>query len=157
MDQEWNRALRDGSKLSLVLLDIDHFKAYNDCYGHPVGDDCLIQVAAEISGQVSRPGDQVARNGGEEFAVLLPGSDLEGARTVAESIRSGIQALQIEHRGSETESVVTVSLGLATLVPSEESSPRGLMLAADQALYRAKAEGRNRVCIGGQGTDEVPR
>jgi diguanylate cyclase (GGDEF)-like protein len=146
-EAEWQRAHRDNSWLSLIWLDIDFFKAYNDLYGHPAGDDCLKQVAREISNLVGRPGDLVARTGGEEFAVLLPGSDQEGALEVAERILNGVQALQIRHEGSRIDRVVTVSIGVAALIPVASFSPRGQMLAADQALYRAKEEGRNRICV----------
>lgn len=143
--EEWQRSLRENKPLSLIHLDIDHFKAYNDRYGHPAGDDCLQKVAQKIVELVSRPGDMVARTGGEEFAIILPGSDSEGAHSVAQRVLDGVKSLQIEHLGSKTEPIVTLSMGVASMIPTVNFSPRGLMLATDQALYQAKEDGRS--CI----------
>lgn len=145
LDQEWKRAARDGSPLSVILTDIDHFKAYNDHYGHLAGDDCLKRVAAALRDAVQRPGDLVARYGGEEFVAILPGTDSAGARAVAESMRRGVADLGIDHAASPTHSKVTSSLGAATIVPDETSVPATLVAAADEALYESKKAGRNRV------------
>lgn len=143
--EEWKRAGRDGSPISLVMLDIDAFKAFNDTYGHPAGDACLRQVADLVRHAARRAGDLVARYGGEEFVALMPGTTLEGAREVAELIRRQVEALSIVHATSPTAPVVTVSLGVASLAPSPPCTPLQLLEAADRALYRAKSAGRNRV------------
>ena len=142
---EWQRCLRQGAPLSLVLLDIDHFKAYNDRYGHPAGDECLRRVAARIADAVSHPGDLAARFGGEEFGILLPGADGAGAQLVAQRVHEGVRELTIPHEASSVATVVTVSVGVASVVPTSSFTSRGLLLAADQALYAAKETGRDRI------------
>jgi len=142
---EWKRSLREGEPLSLIMADIDFFKFYNDTYGHQCGDDCLKKVAAAIKKGLKRPGDLVARYGGEEFAVILPDTPLEGAQAVAEDLRLRIEALGIIHAKSPLAGKVTVSLGVASILPKQDLNVEALILAADQALYRAKNEGRN--CI----------
>jgi diguanylate cyclase (GGDEF)-like protein len=146
LEQEWRRAAREETPLSLIMSDIDFFKAYNDTYGHMAGDDCLRQVAGVMTGMLRRPGDMAARYGGEEFAMIMARTDLEGAVLLAESFRSQVEALGIPHTGSSSESrVVTLSMGVATSVPSKDRLPSELIAAADQALYRAKRDGRNCV------------
>jgi len=142
---ECSRAVRDQAPLSLLMIDIDHFKEYNDELGHPVGDECLIQIAAAIRTQLSRPTDLVARYGGEEFAVLLPATPLDGARELAEQIRMAVQNLAVQHpRGG----VVTISLGIVTHQPvSATDCENRLVASADQALYLAKEAGRNRIHV----------
>lgn len=142
LDSEWRRLAREQAPLSLILCDIDLFKSYNDTYGHQMGDDCLRQVAKAIARAVKRSADLVARYGGEEFAVVLPHTETNGAIRVAEAIRSRVKALQIAHANSQ---YVTLSLGVAFTIPSHESSPATLIAAADQALYQAKEQGRDRV------------
>lgn len=143
--QEWNRARRDETSLGVLMVDIDYFKPYNDTYGHQAGDTCLQQVAKTIGEVVSRPGDLPARYGGEEFVVVLPKTDAAGAAIVAEKMRATVEALRIQHANSQVSNRVTISVGVAAMVPPEKSEPAVLIAAADQALYRAKREGRNRV------------
>jgi diguanylate cyclase (GGDEF)-like protein/PAS domain S-box-containing protein len=143
---EFARARREGLPLGLVMADVDHFKGFNDRYGHLAGDDCLRRVSAAIVGALRRPADRAARYGGEEIAVLLPGTDREGAVVIAERIRGAVQALRIAHAGSAF-GIVTISAGASALMPAEGSVVADDLVAmADQALYRAKAAGRNRVC-----------
>ncbi len=144
LNKEWMRSARNGTSLSLIMLDIDCFKMYNDTYGHSEGDTCLKKVAAEIERELKRPGDFAARYGGEEFSVILPETDEEGALRVAESIRAAVEALRIEHRYGVNRDVVTVSLGVATVVAQADDEPKSLLDKADQALYASKRSGRNR-------------
>lgn len=145
---EWRRSLREASKLSLLLIDADHFKRYNDTYGHVRGDSCLKQIAEAALDVVLRPGDLVARYGGEEFAVVLPGTDEIGAKAVAEDICQAVRNRRLPHEGN-APGIVTVSIGCATMVPQRGKTAQNLIESADQALYRAKARGRNRVVVAG--------
>jgi diguanylate cyclase (GGDEF)-like protein len=145
LKQEWRRALRDATPLSLILIDVDFFKAYNDTYGHQMGDDCLKRVANSLKGVLKRPTDLIARYGGEEFVVLLPKTDVGGAIALAEEMRAGVEALGIAHARSQATDRVTISLGVATVTPNLDSSHAELIAEADHALYQAKQEGRNRV------------
>lgn len=144
LEQEWKRALRDGTEMALLMIDIDHFKKLNDAYGHPTGDECLRRVAAAIKAAIRRPADLAARYGGEEFSVLLPGTSTEGASAMAERIRADVEALGFPHRLSTFEHV-TISCGAAALHPERGQSPSELVERADKALYGAKESGRNRV------------
>ncbi len=144
-DREWRRALRGRNPLSLVMVDIDFFKAYNDTYGHQAGDDCLKDVARLLKGYSRRAGDFAARYGGEEFAVVLTGARADTAQRIAKDIRQGVEALQIPHANSPAGDVVTVSVGVATVMPGQGSAARELLRLADEALYEAKRAGRNRV------------
>jgi diguanylate cyclase (GGDEF)-like protein/PAS domain S-box-containing protein len=147
LDREWRSAARAGRTLSFIMIDIDFFKAYNDHYGHQDGDDCLKVVAGALNSALSRPHDLLARYGGEEFAVVLPDTPLAGALHIAENLRNAVEGLLIPQAKSATAEFVTVSLGVAAMVPdAPESTPAVLIAAADRALYRAKALGRNRVC-----------
>jgi diguanylate cyclase (GGDEF)-like protein len=141
---EWERMARDRKPLSLLMCDIDHFKKYNDAYGHLEGDACLKSVAEIINKCCKRPADLAARYGGEEFAVILPDTDIDGAKLVAELIREAINNLNIGHYDSP-EGHVTLSIGASTLIPVHGGESRALVQRADAALYRAKAAGRNRV------------
>jgi diguanylate cyclase (GGDEF)-like protein len=141
--QEWRRLQRQDTSLTLILCDVDFFKRYNDLYGHPAGDDCLRQVAQVLKLAVGRPGDLVARYGGEEFAIILPATETEGAVQLIEKIRSSIAALQMPN-GKEN---LTVSFGVATVIPSRHHTQSKLIAAADQALYFAKRNGRNRYAV----------
>ena len=144
LDMEWRRAAREQAPISLIAIDIDHFKAYNDHYGHPGGDQCLIEVARTLATCVTRPCDLVARCGGEEFACVLPSTDSAGAANLAEQIRLGILARALEHAQSGTHTHVTISLGVATVIPQADESHQALVDLADAALYEAKSAGRNR-------------
>ncbi len=144
--QEWLRMARAKLPMSIIMCDVDFFKLYNDHYGHLLGDDCLCSVAHAIDCCVKRPADLAARFGGEEFAVLLPNTPIEGAAAVAESIRQSVQGLMIEHAASLVDRYVTLSLGVASAVPEYHASPQALLNASDKALYEAKHAGRNRVC-----------
>lgn len=145
LDAELSRAIRDQQSMALIMIDVDHFKRFNDTYGHQLGDECLRQVASALSMAVLRPSDLVARYGGEEFAVILPSVDQAGALAVAERIRQGIAALAIVHSGNDGLGVVTVSVGLACGLPARGMKAKDLITLADRALYQAKHAGRNRV------------
>ncbi len=145
MVQEWRRSRREGRPLGLIMIDIDFFKNYNDAYGHQAGDECLVKVAKALSGCLSRPGDFVARYGGEEFAGVMPNTDLAGAMAVAERMREAVAEMAILHPDSSAAAHVTVSLGVASLIADARTTFQALIKAADQALYRAKETGRNRV------------
>jgi diguanylate cyclase (GGDEF)-like protein/PAS domain S-box-containing protein len=147
LEMEWRRQAREQTPLSLILCDIDSFKSYNDTYGHPGGDECLRQVAGAIGNAVDRSADLVARYGGEEFAVILPNTAIQGAVVVAEHIQLKIAALQLPHAGSQVSQYVTVSLGVASIVPASELVASILISAADQALYEAKRLGRDRIQV----------
>lgn len=143
--EEWNRLCRNKKPLSLILLDIDFFKQYNDCFGHHAGDECLVQIAWTIKKVVKRAGELVARYGGEEFAVVLPNTNIEKAKYLAEQIREKVLSLKLQHLKSSVNEFVTVSLGVAMLVPSQDRTYEQLLKDADKALYQAKENGRNRV------------
>ena len=144
-DTEWRRSLRTGRPLALLMIDVDCFKALNDNYGHQRGDECLREVARVLEEQPRRGHDIVARFGGEEFAVLLPGADVPGALRIAHSVRGAVEALQLEHRHSRVGDFVTVSVGVCSRIPRQEESASDLLYEADMALYLAKQLGRNRV------------
>ena len=146
LNGEWRRARRTQRFLSVVLLDVDHFKRYNDTYGHAAGDDCLRRVAIAISGCVGRAGDLVARYGGEEFAALLPETDGVGAEAVGEKMRAAVEALQMRHERSSAGPYVSVSAGCATRIPLRHEGEAGVLVReADEMLYSAKRAGRNCV------------
>lgn len=145
LQQEWRRLVREKLPLSLILADIDYFKLYNDSYGHPKGDECIQEVAKTIAETARRPADLVARYGGEEFAIILPNTELSGAVQVAEKIRSQVKAKAILHQNYTASKYVTISCGVAVVIPDPESSEKVLISLADKALYRAKSEGRDRV------------
>jgi len=148
LERAWARAVRERSSIAIVIADIDHFKAYNDHYGHVQGDACLGRVAQAMASAVRRPSDALARFGGEEFAAILGDTDLAGALHVAESLRAAVAALGLPHESSPVADHVSVSLGVAAALPAPEPTPHGpidLLRAADAALYRAKALGRDRI------------
>ncbi len=145
--QEWNRSRREGTALSLFLLDIDYFKQYNDTYGHLAGDFCLQQVAQVLQNVIQRTTNLVARYGGEEFAIILPNTNISSSVHLAEKICQQVEALQIPHLNSEVNQYVTISIGVASLIPCEHLTPQTLVHSADQALYQAKKNGRNCLVI----------
>ncbi|WP_256080987.1 GGDEF domain-containing protein [Massilia sp. YIM B04103] len=150
LSDEFSRAARNASSLALIMIDVDCFKQYNDIYGHTAGDECLKAIGKVVGGSKHRPGDLAARYGGEELVVLLPGTDVAGAMSVAESIRIAIAELALEHKGNSAGRV-TISAGVEALAPAgAQSEPVDLIVAADKALYRAKHSGRNRVCTSRQ-------
>jgi diguanylate cyclase (GGDEF)-like protein len=145
LTDEWHRAVRFKTEISLILIDIDHFKRYNDTYGHQAGDECLQRVAEAFAETIKRPTDLVARFGGEEFALVLGGTDAAGALTIAEQAVANVKALQIEHDKSLTSEFLTVSVGIATMFAKFDNAETDLIKAADEALYNAKANGRDRI------------
>lgn len=141
---EWKRAIRDKSPISIIMIDIDHFKLFNDTYGHIAGDECLKSVAHALKGSCNRAGDLVARYGGEEFVAILPNT--QDAKSLAEKCRENVENLQISHEASLTSNYVTVSLGISTVIPTDNSPFIAFTRHADRALYKAKETGRNKVC-----------
>lgn len=148
LQQEWNRAQRENQPISLVLADVDFFKAYNDTYGHQAGDACLIRIAKALRAALQRPGDLVARYGGEEFALVLPNTRVTGAVRVAEAIQTQIANLAWPHSSSLVQPQITLSLGITCLQPAANDALAAFLAQADQALYAAKQQGRDRYCIG---------
>jgi len=148
MDNEWRRCARAETPLALIMIDIDQFKNYNDAYGHQAGDLCLQQVAAAMKRSAGRPPDLLARYGGEEFIILLPAVALDGAQVVAERLLEEVRSLNLPHQASAVADRVTVSMGVASVQPSDDNDPDALIRAADALLYRAKETGRNRYCLG---------
>ena len=146
-EREWQRAVRSGAWLSLLLMDVDHFKAYNDLHGHARGDECLRAVAHALAARVQRAGDLVARYGGEEFVVLLSDTPPEGAAALGASLVAAVDAAALAHGASPVGPAVTLSVGAASAVPARSADRTALVVAADAQLYRAKAEGRHRVCV----------
>jgi diguanylate cyclase (GGDEF)-like protein/PAS domain S-box-containing protein len=147
IEREWNRLKRTQEPMSLIMCDVDFFKSFNDTYGHQSGDDCLRSVAGALGETARRGGDCVARYGGEEFVVILPATEAKGAFHVAEKIRLTVERLAIEHRHSQVAPHVTLSLGVATLIPSKGWTPELIIKCADKALYMAKSSGRNRAIV----------
>ncbi len=147
LEKEWRRMMRQNAPLSLLLMDIDYFKKFNDHYGHAAGDDCLRLVAQTVSRVIKRPGDLVARYGGEEFAIILPNTNEPGAYAVAESMRFAVDHLKLAHATSLLTDHVTISLGVTSDIPDREGNLQDFVNRADHALYRAKSSGRNQVQI----------
>ncbi len=142
---EWRRAVRSRYPISLLMIDIDYFKSYNDTYGHQKGDECLKAVASEIKQHLRRPSDMVARYGGEEFSVILPETPSYSAFSLAKHIWSGVGNLNIEHTGSARVGHLTISIGAATTIPDENQSISQFIEISDKNLYKSKSEGRNRI------------
>jgi hemerythrin len=147
LNDEWNRAIREQYPIGLLMIDVDFFKNYNDHYGHLAGDACLQAIARAASSKMVRAIDLLARYGGEEFVVMLPNTDMDGAHKVALSICESVSRLQITHAASSVADHVTVSVGVASILPDRQSTADEAVAAADQALYAAKQQGRNRVCL----------
>ena len=148
INQEWLRTKREQEYLSLIMCDVDYFKLYNDFYGHPLGDVCLQKIAKILSESIKRPADLVARYGGEEFAIILPYTNLEGAVNVAQQIQQAIDDLKIPHIQSQVRQQITLSMGIVSIIPDDNFTVNDLIIAADKALYVAKANGRNQYCQG---------
>jgi len=144
LDAEWSRAEPESGQLALLMIDVDHFKLYNDTYGHPEGDACLGHIGETLSGLATETGGFAARYGGEEFCLLVPGADAVRAMEIGELTRRAIERLDLPHAGSSHQ-VVTVSVGVAAIRPNDRLAPADLMEAADAALYAAKHRGRNVV------------
>ncbi|MCW2277978.1 diguanylate cyclase domain-containing protein [Heliophilum fasciatum] len=147
LTSEWLRAKREQTSLALVMVDIDFFKNYNDAYGHLAGDECLKAIAATLRREIKRSTDLACRYGGEEFSVILPNTDAEGAEHIGRCICQAVREQQLPHRGSLIEDHVTVSVGVACTIPGGEERPESLITRADQALYHAKKSGRNQVSM----------
>jgi len=156
ISREWLRAIREQKEFSVIMIDIDFFKLYNDAHGHLQGDECLKKVAAALQRGIHRPADLLVRYGGEEFMALLPDTGREGALSVALNMQEMVALTQLQHGSSLVSPNVSVSVGLATVRPGEGLPVRRLIAAADQALYRAKQEGRNRICIAETCTEAEP-
>ena len=144
---EWKNCKKNREYLSVIMIDVDKFKAYNDTYGHIKGDKCLQSISAVIKDTIQESKNIVSRYGGEEFIVLIPNKDLDKAKYIAENIRENIEKLGILHEGSKEYRIVTVSIGIAANIPNGKLSPEKLINMADEALYRAKSSGRNKVSI----------
>jgi diguanylate cyclase (GGDEF)-like protein len=150
---EFRRAVREKTSLGLIMIDADHFKRFNDIYGHPVGDSCLRSIALALRQGLNRPADFVARYGGEEFAALVPNTTQSGAFELAERLREAVHGLRIPHEASPRK-IVTISLGVASITPSDDQyRAEDLVTAADTALYAAKKAGRDQTCLAGPGPD----
>ncbi|MDX8411548.1 MAG: diguanylate cyclase [Mariprofundaceae bacterium] len=147
---EWWRANREKQPLSIIMIDIDFFKNYNDKMGHQPGDQCLTNVADTLKSAIRRPADVIARYGGEEFVALLPGTDARGAKTLAEKMREKVETMKTPHPDSRASKYVTISVGVAGMVPNQKYPPASLIQKADKALYLAKKTGRNRTVIAGR-------
>ena len=147
LGDEFRRAARGNESISVIMADIDYFKQYNDNYGHQAGDFCLQRIANAIKANLRRPADLVARYGGEEFVIVLPGTPMDGAVALADDIRKNVESLSILHENSEVTGCVTLSLGVASVLPNSQLSENTLLSQADSALYQAKQKGRNRVVV----------
>lgn len=147
LSKEYRHAKRQRSRLALIMVDIDRFKQFNDQYGHQTGDKCLRAVAQELNAAINRSHDMVARYGGEEFAIILPGATEEGAKVLAENLRQRIAGLGVSNDSDSERLSVTISVGVSSKIPGTDAVPEELVCEADQALYRSKSEGRNRVTV----------
>lgn len=147
LSREWLREQREQQPFSVIMIDIDHFKKYNDAYGHLEGDVCLQKVSWALQSALSRPGDLLARYGGEEFVAILPHTDISGAAELAAAFHRHVQKLALPHGDSPVSSIVTISIGIASVIPNQKLSPSQVVAMADDALYRAKQAGRNQSMI----------
>lgn len=147
LNQEWSRLIREQAPISLLICDVDYFKNYNDAYGHQAGDNCLRTIAQTLKNAVKRPADLVARYGGDEFTVILPNTNLFGAVKIAEKMLLDVVRLRISHPSSDNSQLVTLSIGVASQIPVRGQSVETLVSQADQALYQAKRDGKNRFVV----------
>jgi len=147
LERDWRQCMREQVTLSVIMIDVDYFKRYNDRYGHLQGDTCLQTLAKVLDDVINRPYDLLARYGGEEFACVLPNTHLKGAVQIAERMRANVEALKMEHLGSETAQIITISMGVAAMSPVNDIAPKALVAEADKQLYQAKQAGRARVCF----------
>lgn len=147
LDKEWRRAIRNGLPISVIMIDVDFFKSYNDHYGHQEGDECLKLVARILKDTLRRPGDAICRYGGEEFVIILPDTPSEGAGQVGESLRAAVFSAGIPHHHSKIADRISVSVGTSTMIATSRFDPKDLVESADKALYAAKASGRNKVIV----------
>jgi diguanylate cyclase (GGDEF)-like protein len=147
LEGEWSALRRSKQSLSILMIDIDFFKLFNDHYGHQAGDKCLIQVASSLKRCMRRPNDLAARYGGEEFILIIPRSDINAAKQLAQNVRDALALEKIEHLHSEVDNIITVSIGIASIIPSQDSTIESLIHQADSALYEAKKNGRNRIDV----------
>ena len=147
LDKEWKRAQRGGYKISLMMIDVDQFKRFNDTYGHLKGDECLRKISKTLKQDAQRPGDLAARFGGEEFSIIFSMQEDQRAIGFAKKICSDIEALKIPHEKSDVNDYVTISIGIASMIPTPNVSQVDLIKSADDALYKAKSEGRNKVSV----------
>lgn len=145
LDEEWRRAMRSSKPISLIMMDVDYFKQYNDHYGHQIGDKCLCKIASVLTECVGRPGDLVARFGGDEFVCLLTNSNMDGATHIANSIKEKVESLNLPHEASPAFSHITITCGVATITPNMKQPSGDLLKLADEMLYAAKQAGRNQV------------
>jgi diguanylate cyclase (GGDEF)-like protein len=152
--EEWMRASRTGQSLAILMIDVDHFKAYNDHYGHPAGDECLRKVASVLQANARRASDLVARYGGEEFVVVASDLDIQAAKELAETLRRAVEMLAMPHEFSPAATVVTISIGVSVTTPDANMQPESLLRMADAAMYYAKDGGRNRVAAWGSSVPE---
>ena len=147
IEKEWNRARREGLSLSLIMIDLDEFGAFNERYGKQAGDNCLKKVSGILNSVIKRAGDSIVRYGGDEFAVILPNTPSDGVLALAQEIQDKVHALNIEHDGSQNNGILTVSIGLATAQPAKSKDVKSLIAAADGALYLATNEGANQIRV----------
>jgi len=150
LEKETTRSIRGGHPIAVIMIDLDNFKAYNDTYGHVAGDSCLKKISKVLKNTVSRPEDLAGRYGGEEFCVILPNTDLDGAMFVAERIRKNVENLKIPHSGNSDKNVVTLSIGVSSHIPRKQAPSNQLLSEADKALYQAKMAGKNIVLAFGR-------
>ena len=155
MGKEWSRCAREQISLSLILCDIDHFKDYNDHYGHLKGDNCLRKIASTLSEHARRGGDMAARYGGEEFAIILPNTNLDNAIILAQQVHQAVRDMALEHKASATDNIITASFGVASIIPNRDILSSTLISLADKAMYKAKQGGRNRV-VSMKSEDKIP-
>lgn len=156
LSREWLRAIREQREFSVIMIDIDYFKLYNDSHGHLAGDECLKKVAGSLRRGLHRPADLLVRYGGEEFMTLLPDTGPEGALTVGIAMMEEVTALRLPHGSSLVSPLVTISIGIASSSPDENMPVEVLIAAADRALYRAKHDGRNRICVSADQSGQLP-